>query len=145
MCVCVSVCLYVCMCVCVSVVGLLVDMKGVVVTSVALGKAHGVLLTNRGHVFTFGPNNKGQCGRDFTTAANQRTARSLRTVVSVLGLRQDHDGCVTLIMLHGLGLSWPPCIADVDIIFLPCGFFFYLSFFFFSLSSFFLFLLFFLA
>ena len=25
---------------------------------------------------------------------------------------------------------WPPCVADADIIFLPCGFFFYLSFFF---------------
>ena len=25
-------------------------------------------------------------------------------------------------------LLWPPCVADADIIFLPCGFFFYLSF-----------------
>jgi len=24
---------------------------------------------------------------------------------------------------------WPPCVADADIIFLPCGFFFLLSFF----------------
>ena len=24
-------------------------------------------------------------------------------------------------------LLWPPCVADADIIFLPCGFFFYLS------------------
>jgi len=28
-------------------------------------------------------------------------------------------------MLH-LRLLWPPCIADADIIFLPCGFFFLL-------------------
>jgi len=25
---------------------------------------------------------------------------------------------------------WPPCVADADIIFLPCGFFFFLSSFF---------------
>ena len=49
--------------------GLLSDMKGLVVTSASLGKAHGVLLTNRGHVYTFGLNNKGQCGRDFVANA----------------------------------------------------------------------------
>lgn len=38
-------------------------------TTVALGKAHGILLTNRGLVYSFGLNNKGQCGRDFTTVA----------------------------------------------------------------------------
>ena len=27
-------------------------------------------------------------------------------------------------------LLWPPCVADADIIFLPCGFFYLLSFFF---------------
>ena len=27
------------------------------------------------------------------------------------------------------GLLWPPCVADADIIFLPCGFFYLLSFF----------------
>jgi len=26
-------------------------------------------------------------------------------------------------------LLWPPCVADVDIIFLPCGFFYLSSFF----------------
>jgi RCR-type E3 ubiquitin transferase len=49
--------------------GLLIDMKGIAVTTVALGKAHGILLTNRGHVYSFGLNNKGQCGRDFTSSA----------------------------------------------------------------------------
>jgi len=65
-----------CLCVCVCVVGLLVDMKGLVVTSVALGKAHGVLLTNRGQVFTFGPNNKGQCGREFTSGGQPSKERT---------------------------------------------------------------------
>ncbi|XP_054276655.1 E3 ubiquitin-protein ligase MYCBP2-like [Macrosteles quadrilineatus] len=45
--------------------GLVTDLKDVHVTQVALGKAHAVVLTNKGQVFTFGINNKGQCGREF--------------------------------------------------------------------------------
>jgi len=45
------------------------ELRDVVVTSIALGKAHGALLTSRGHVYTFGINNKGQCGRDFVSGA----------------------------------------------------------------------------
>lgn len=45
--------------------GLVTDLKDVRVTQVSLGKAHAVALTNKGHVYTFGINNKGQCGRDF--------------------------------------------------------------------------------
>lgn len=41
------------------------DLKGLHVTQVALGKAHAVALTSKGTVYTFGINNKGQCGRDF--------------------------------------------------------------------------------
>jgi E3 ubiquitin-protein ligase MYCBP2 len=32
---------------------------------VAVGKAHIVVLTKDGDIFTFGMNNKGQCGREF--------------------------------------------------------------------------------
>ena len=32
---------------------------------VVVGKAHIVALTKEGDIFTFGMNNKGQCGRDF--------------------------------------------------------------------------------
>lgn len=32
---------------------------------VAVGKAHIVALTKDGDIYTFGMNNKGQCGRDF--------------------------------------------------------------------------------
>lgn len=35
------------------------------VVKVALGKAHAAALTNCGDVYTFGINNKGQCGREF--------------------------------------------------------------------------------
>lgn len=42
------------------------ELKDVHISSAALGKAHVLALTNKGHVYTFGINNKGQCGRDFT-------------------------------------------------------------------------------
>ena len=34
-------------------------------THVSLGKAHTVVLTSKGLVYTFGINNKGQCGREY--------------------------------------------------------------------------------
>ncbi|KAJ8253382.1 hypothetical protein GJAV_G00212310 [Gymnothorax javanicus] len=40
------------------------DLKGHCVTQVAMGKAHTCVLTKSGEVWTFGVNNKGQCGRD---------------------------------------------------------------------------------
>ncbi|KAA8587942.1 hypothetical protein FQN60_001136 [Etheostoma spectabile] len=40
------------------------DLKGQSVTQVAMGKAHTCVLTKSGEVWTFGVNNKGQCGRD---------------------------------------------------------------------------------
>ena len=49
--------------------GLVTELKDMQAASVALGKAHTVVLTNKGHVFTFGINNKGQCGRDFVAGA----------------------------------------------------------------------------
>jgi len=70
-------------CVCVCVLGMLVDMKALVVTSVALGKAHGAMLTSRGDVYTFGPNNKGQCGRRDLSANSQRTYMSVCLYLSV--------------------------------------------------------------
>lgn len=46
--------------------GFVSDLKNVQVSQVALGKAHAVVVTNKGHLYTFGINNKGQCGREFT-------------------------------------------------------------------------------
>uniref|UniRef100_A0A6Q2X7Z5 E3 ubiquitin-protein ligase MYCBP2 n=1 Tax=Esox lucius TaxID=8010 RepID=A0A6Q2X7Z5_ESOLU len=46
------------------------DLKGHIVTQVAMGKAHTCVLTKSGEVWTFGVNNKGQCGRE-TGAINQ--------------------------------------------------------------------------
>lgn len=45
--------------------GFVSDLKNVQVSQVALGKAHAVVVTNKGHLYTFGINNKGQCGREF--------------------------------------------------------------------------------
>lgn len=53
-----------------SITGQVSDLKGHVVTQVAMGKAHTCVLTKNGEVWTFGVNNKGQCGRD-TGAMNQ--------------------------------------------------------------------------
>lgn len=43
--------------------GYVTDLLDQHITKVALGKAHSVALNTKGQVFTFGLNNKGQCGR----------------------------------------------------------------------------------
>lgn len=48
----------------VVIAGQVSDLKGHFVTQVAMGKAHTCVLTKSGEVWTFGVNNKGQCGRD---------------------------------------------------------------------------------
>lgn len=48
----------------ISFLGQVSDLKGHFVTQVAMGKAHTCVLTKSGEVWTFGVNNKGQCGRD---------------------------------------------------------------------------------
>lgn len=50
--------------------GLVPDLKDVRVQSVALGKAHAVVITDKGHLYTFGINNRGQCGREFSSSHN---------------------------------------------------------------------------
>jgi E3 ubiquitin-protein ligase MYCBP2 len=41
-----------------------------------LGKAHGVTLTDKGLVYTFGINNKGQCGRDLFSSSQSKQSGS---------------------------------------------------------------------
>lgn len=43
--------------------GLVTSLKGTKMIRVALGKSHGCAISSEGKVFTFGVNNKGQCGR----------------------------------------------------------------------------------
>lgn len=56
--------------------GLVTDLKDVHISAVALGKAHVVALTNKGHVYSFGINNKGQCGRDFAPHPKESASES---------------------------------------------------------------------
>ncbi|XP_043286736.1 E3 ubiquitin-protein ligase MYCBP2 isoform X2 [Venturia canescens] len=60
--------------------GLVTELKDVSIQHVALGKAHAAVLTNKGQLYTFGINNKGQCGRDFTAV---RPAHKEVTVVAM--------------------------------------------------------------
>ncbi|KAF6200667.1 hypothetical protein GE061_005110 [Apolygus lucorum] len=51
--------------------GFVTELRNVVITQVALGKAHAVAVTNKGCLYTFGINNKGQCGRDFSAQVKE--------------------------------------------------------------------------
>lgn len=55
------------------------------VVKVALGKAHGVTLTDKGTVYTFGINNKGQCGRDvFSSSAPKQAGGASQSQLAAL-------------------------------------------------------------
>ncbi|KAL5460457.1 hypothetical protein EMCRGX_G033908 [Ephydatia muelleri] len=45
--------------------GVVVDLLGVPVSQVAMGRSHTCILTQDGRIFTFGSNQYGQCGRNF--------------------------------------------------------------------------------
>lgn len=57
---------------------LVTDLKGHVVTQVAMGKAHTCVLTKKGEVWTFGVNNKGQCGRETGAMSQGGKGNSLK-------------------------------------------------------------------
>ena len=67
--------------------GLVPDLKDVHIESVALGKAHAAVLTNQGHLYTFGINNRGQCGRDFVTPHNLN--KDIITTAMETGITDD--------------------------------------------------------
>lgn len=70
-----------------AVTGLVTDLREVCVVRVSLGKAHAAVLTNKGHLYTFGINNKGQCGRDSATV---HTANKEMSVVAMeMGTGED--------------------------------------------------------
>ena len=67
-----------------------------------VGKAHIVALTKEGDIFTFGMNNKGQCGREFpsfaTLAANRHDQQAAAAAAAGEGgaaggdEASDHEG-----------------------------------------------------
>jgi E3 ubiquitin-protein ligase MYCBP2 len=46
--------------------GCLVALRGVFASQIAMGKAHSVILSGDGKVYTMGINNRGQCGRTWS-------------------------------------------------------------------------------
>ena len=68
--------------------------------------------------------------------SSPRVDQSARCPVRELAIRElAYPRVVQLpLPIYAYRFLWPPCVADADIIFLPCGFF-YLSFFFISFSS----------
>ncbi|XP_060843295.1 E3 ubiquitin-protein ligase MYCBP2 isoform X2 [Rhopalosiphum padi] len=52
--------------------GLVKDLKNAKIVQIALGKAHAIALSAKGHIYSFGINNKGQCGRDICAPQNNK-------------------------------------------------------------------------
>ena len=50
---------------CCAASGVVVDLLGIPVSQVAMGRTHTCVLTQDGRIFTFGGNQFGQCGRNF--------------------------------------------------------------------------------
>uniref|UniRef100_A0A8D8FFM7 E3 ubiquitin-protein ligase highwire n=1 Tax=Culex pipiens TaxID=7175 RepID=A0A8D8FFM7_CULPI len=53
--------------------GIVTGLSDAQIVKVALGKAHCVALDAKGQLYTFGLNNKGQCGRKFTKDRSEDT------------------------------------------------------------------------
>ena len=88
-------------CNCDYATGHVLDLKDHVITQVAIGKAHIVALTKEGEVFTFGMNNKGQCGREFTPPPKE--SHSVPLVGStVVGPNCTETGEVTVDIVEDL-------------------------------------------
>ena len=52
-------------------VAVVTSMLGMPASQVAMGKAHTVVLTQHGTIFTFGSNNCGQCGRNYVPSKEE--------------------------------------------------------------------------
>ena len=81
-------------CNCDYATGHVLDLKEQVITQVAIGKAHIIALTKEGEVFSFGMNNKGQCGREF--AAPKETNVVTATNAGVCGQPSTDTGEVAV-------------------------------------------------
>ncbi|KAJ8916890.1 hypothetical protein NQ315_013358 [Exocentrus adspersus] len=69
--------------------GIVTSLKDEFITQVALGKAHTVALTNKGQVYTFGINNKHQCGRDFNSSKSGNFSQVV--AMDTCGVHEEHD------------------------------------------------------
>ena len=80
------------------------DLKDVGIQSISLGKAHAVALNNKGQIYTFGINNKGQCGRDYA-AGSSKECKLKRTCYSGGHCWDDNPG-VLFLSQKSLQLIW---------------------------------------
>ncbi|KAG5884565.1 hypothetical protein JTB14_006591 [Gonioctena quinquepunctata] len=71
------------------VTGIVTSLKGEFITQVSLGKAHAVALTNKGLVYTFGINNKFQCGREFITSKEENSTNIV--AMDTCGVQEEQD------------------------------------------------------
>ena len=71
--------------------GLVTDLSGHTIVAVAAGKAHLVALSTNHEVFTFGMNNKGQCGREFPPGPGRGGEPAL-LVAEGEEVSSDHEG-----------------------------------------------------
>jgi len=93
--------------------GLVTELKDVHVTQVSLGKAHAVALTNKGQVYTFGINNKGQCGRDFASQIKEGMVHMNVICVGELKILESFTSQFNLDML-GTALSFFSLFFDLS-------------------------------
>jgi len=49
-------------------------------------------------------------------------------IYSKFSVYKEKASVIIVFAVNCYSLLWPPCVADVDIIFLPCGFLFFLFF-----------------
>ena len=80
-------------CNCDYATGHVTDLKGHVIIQVAIGKAHVIALTKDGEVFTFGMNNKGQCGREFPLPKESHTIVTSAATVSGQTIAGSREIC----------------------------------------------------
>ncbi|XP_041346854.1 E3 ubiquitin-protein ligase MYCBP2-like [Gigantopelta aegis] len=57
--------------------GQVTELKDVNITQIALGKAHAIALSSKGQIYSYGINNKGQCGRDYNPGATREGSNNV--------------------------------------------------------------------
>ncbi|CAH0546546.1 unnamed protein product [Brassicogethes aeneus] len=70
--------------------GFINSLKDEFISQVALGKAHALALTSKGHIFSFGINNKYQCGRDFVNSNKEGSTTNV-IAMETCGIQEENE------------------------------------------------------
>ena len=89
---------------------------------IAIGKAHLITLSKNGDIFTFGMNNKGQCGRDFSavgkesqsSAAAAAAAAANNAFNNAAAAAASSSGGASGVISNDLGLEDVNSDQDID-------------------------------